>query len=114
MGKKLLIIVFALLIGARPATARHSGNTKLYLGLVEILDHCVTQDELLGCEEFTHASRLTPQRCEWALAQAHALCTIISAPANLWDYLQPRGAVKDKQMLHPEWEQEVEMQRDRV
>ncbi len=57
-------------------------NTELYLGYVEILDHCVTRDEILDCVEFPHASQLSDRDCAFAVASAEAMCIVIGAPVE--------------------------------
>lgn len=65
-----------------PITIGTSGNTELYLGYVEILDHCVNQDELLDCAEFEHASKLDARDCDLAVESARLMCFLIGAPVS--------------------------------
>lgn len=58
------------------------GNTGLYLGYIEILDHCVNWDELLDCAEFEHASKLNAKDCDLAIGAAHLMCIVIGAPVT--------------------------------
>lgn len=65
-----------------PITIGTTGNTELYLGYVEILDHCVNQDELLDCVEFEHASKLNARDCDLAVESARLMCFLIGAPVS--------------------------------
>lgn len=67
---------------SKPTRDVTSGNTGLYLGYIEILDHCVNWDELLDCAEFEHASKLNPRDCDLAAGAAHVMCIVIGAPVT--------------------------------
>ncbi len=65
-----------------PAVMSSSDSTELYLGFIELLDHCVRWDEILHCDEFEHAGGLSARDCQLAWTSAHLMCMVIGAPVS--------------------------------